>query len=101
MHRSVLVSRPTLAGHGSVQCGIEVGGAVGPCISGGDGFGNEIRLLPTRFSVDFSQLLMDPHGVENLAGELDHTGGEPLPMSGDHHQPIDSACLQQRSVNKK
>ena len=101
LHRSILISRSTLAGHGSVQSGIEVGGAVGPCISGGDSFGNEVCLFPTRFSVDFSQLLMYPHGVENLASELDHTGREPLTVPGDHHQPIDSACLQQWPVNKE
>ena len=44
---------------------------------------------------------MYPHGVENLASELDHTGREPLTVPGDHHQPIDSSCLQQWPVNKE
>ena len=54
LHRTVLITRPTLTGHGPVQGGIEVGGAIWPCISGCNGFGYKVRLFPAGLSVDFS-----------------------------------------------
>ena len=85
LHRSVLITRPTLTGHGPVQGGIEVGGAIWPCISGCNRFGYKVRLFPAGLSVDFSQLLMYPHRIQNLAGEFDHSGRKPLTVSGYQH----------------
>ena len=47
-------------------------GTVGPRVAGSYRLGHEVGLLPSRLPVDVPQLLVLPHGEEDLAGELDH-----------------------------
>ena len=73
LHGPVLVARAALARHGSVKRRVHVCGGVGARVSGRDRLGYEVLLLPAGLSVHLSQLLMHPHRVEDLAGELDHS----------------------------
>jgi len=62
----VLVSGAALAGHRSVEGGVEVGRTVGSGISGGNSLGDEVSLLPAGLPVHLPQLLMLPHGEQDL-----------------------------------
>ena len=80
-HGPVLIPGAALAGHGSVQGAVQVTGAVGPGVTGGHRLSYEVRLLPARLPVHVPQLLVLPHGEEDLRGELDHPAAVlgPLP----------------------
>ena len=80
-----------------VESAVEVGGGMGPSVTSCDSFGHKVRLLPAGLPVDVSQLLVLPHGEEDLAGELHHPAGVLGPLSGHVHQSVHPAGLQQRS----
>ena len=79
-----------------VESAVEVGWRVRPGIASRHSFGHKVRLLPAGLPVDVPELLVLPHGEEDLAGELDHPAGVLGPLTGDVHQSVHAACLKQR-----
>ena len=71
-------------------------GTVRPRVAGSYRLGHEVGLLPSRLPVDVPQLLVLPHGEEDLAGELDHPGAVLGPLPRHVHQPVHATGLQQR-----
>ena len=77
-----------------VESTVEVGGRVRPSIASRHSFGHKVRLLPAGLPVDVPELLVLPHGEEDLAGELDHPAGVLGPLSGYVHQSVHPSGLQ-------
>lgn len=92
-HGPVLISCPTLAGHRSVQCGVEVGGGVRPGVPGSHSLGHKVSLLPARLPVCVPQVLVLPHAEQHLAGELDHPAAVLGPLPRHVHQSVHTPCL--------
>ncbi len=93
LHGAVLVPRATLAGHRPIERRV----AVRLVIAGGrcNGLRYKVLLLPPGLAVHLAQLLVHPHGVEHLAGELDNPRGEPAPLSRYRHQSLNATGLEE------
>lgn len=95
LNRPVLVSSPALARHRPVQRWVEVRRGVGSRVPRRDRLRHEVRLIPSGLPVDFTQLLVLPHREQNLSGEFDDPGCEPVALPRHRHQSVDAAGFQQ------
>ena len=59
---------------------------------------DEVRLLPLARLVNFPEVLVLPHCVQDLAGELDDPGVVLCPLPGHVHQPVHPTALVQRPL---
>ena len=67
---------------------------MGPGIASRHSFGHKVRLLPAGLPVDVPELLVLPHGEQDLAGELHHAAAVLRPLPGHVHQAVHAAGLQ-------
>ena len=72
---------------------------MGPGIASRHSLRHKVQLLPAGLPVDVPELLVLPHGEEDLAGELDHSAAVLGPLSGHVHQAVHPAGLQQGPGN--
>ena len=79
-----------------VESAVEVGGRMGPSVTSCHSFGHKVRLLPAGLPVDVPELLVLPHGEQDLAGELHHAAAVLGPLPGHVHQSVHTASLQER-----